>query len=133
MFGGDALLGAAVALLPLSLATAAQDITAARGRGLAGVVCARCHAVRATGESPMREAPPFRLRRVAEVERQGAGRPEKADDGARQLVQEQGERAGPLLRGDRVRTDACKPSPSLRIRQAREQGGSEAPQSVLRL
>lgn len=60
MFGRDALLGAAVALLPLSLAAAAQDISAARGRALAGLVCARCHAVRATGESPMREAPPFR-------------------------------------------------------------------------
>lgn len=60
MFSKALLLGAAAALLPLSLTAAAQDISTARGRALAGVVCARCHAVRATGESPMREAPPFR-------------------------------------------------------------------------
>jgi len=60
MFGRGARLGATVVLLPLALPAQAQDIAAARGRALAGVVCARCHAVRAIGASPMREAPPFR-------------------------------------------------------------------------
>lgn len=60
MVGRHTFLGITVALPPLSLAAAAQDNSAACGRAFAGVICARCHAVNATGESPMREAPPFR-------------------------------------------------------------------------
>lgn len=60
MFGRGTLLGATVALLLLAVPAAAQDVSTARGRALARVVCARCHAVRATGTSSMRETPPFR-------------------------------------------------------------------------
>lgn len=60
MSGKRVLLGASVALQLLAGPTAAEEISAARGRALAGIVCARCHAVRTTGASPMREAPPFR-------------------------------------------------------------------------
>ncbi|ACB22411.1 c-type cytochrome [Methylobacterium radiotolerans] len=54
------LLGASIALRLLAGPAAAEEASAARGRALAGIVCARCHAVRMTGASPMREAPPFR-------------------------------------------------------------------------
>lgn len=58
---GGVLLGASVALHLLAMPATAEEFSAARGRALAGVVCARCHAVRATGASPMREATPFRV------------------------------------------------------------------------
>lgn len=61
MAGRGILLGATVALHLLPRPVAAGEVSAARGRDLAGVVCARCHAVRATGASPMREATPFRV------------------------------------------------------------------------
>lgn len=60
MSGRGVLLGATVALHLLTGPVAAGEASAARGRALAGIVCARCHAVRTTGASPMREAPPFR-------------------------------------------------------------------------
>lgn len=60
MSGKRVLLGASVALQLLAGPAAAEEASAARGRALAGIVCARCHAVRTTGASPMREAPPFR-------------------------------------------------------------------------
>lgn len=53
-------LGAIVALHLLAGPVAAQDASAARGQVFASAVCARCHAVRAHGVSPMHEAPPFR-------------------------------------------------------------------------
>lgn len=56
---GRTLLGATVALAVLVAPVAAQE-AAARGRAIARTVCARCHAVRARGESPMHVAPPFR-------------------------------------------------------------------------
>ncbi|MGT2479119.1 c-type cytochrome (plasmid) [Methylobacterium oryzae CBMB20] len=50
-----------VAALPLlALPAAAHEAAAARGAAIARAVCSRCHAVRATGTSPMRRAPPFR-------------------------------------------------------------------------
>jgi mono/diheme cytochrome c family protein len=36
----------------------ADDV--ARGRALAQVNCGRCHAIEATGDSPFKDAPPFR-------------------------------------------------------------------------
>lgn len=64
MTGKRVLLVASVALRLLAGLAAAEEASAARGRALTGIVCARCHAVRMTGESPMREAPP--LRKLAE-------------------------------------------------------------------
>ncbi|MBE7196522.1 c-type cytochrome [Methylobacterium sp. A49B] len=60
MSGRGMVLGTTVALCLLAKPAAAENVSAARGRDLAGVVCARCHAVRATDASRMREAPPFR-------------------------------------------------------------------------
>lgn len=56
---GRSLLGATVALAVLGTPVAAQD-AATRGEAIARTVCARCHAVRARGESPMHAAPSFR-------------------------------------------------------------------------
>jgi cytochrome c len=55
----------AMALLAATLGsfatgTAAGEESAERGRALVEAYCARCHAVGDAGESPMREAPPFR-------------------------------------------------------------------------
>lgn len=81
MSGGGVLLGATVALHLLAVPAAAGEASAPRGRALAGLVCARCHAIRATGASPMREAPPFRtlagrfpVDDLADVLDEGAGR-----------------------------------------------------------
>lgn len=60
MSGRGVLVGSTVSLLLLAGTASAGEASAARGRALAGGVCARCHGVRATGVSPMREAPPFR-------------------------------------------------------------------------
>ena len=54
-----ALLAAMSSLAP-SFATAA-DSAEARGRTLAEAKCARCHAIGATGDSPLASAPPFRV------------------------------------------------------------------------
>lgn len=52
---------AAGALLLLALRPAAAgEPDPARGRALATALCSRCHAVEATGASPMPTAPPFR-------------------------------------------------------------------------
>ncbi|MGU3340707.1 c-type cytochrome [Methylobacterium mesophilicum] len=81
MSGGSVLVGATVALHLLAVPAAAGEASAARGRALAGVVCARCHAVSATGASPMRQAPPFHalagrfpVDDLADVLDEGAGR-----------------------------------------------------------
>ena len=57
--GGRCLLGVGVALAVSVEPVAAQD-AASHGRAIARTVCARCHAVRSTGPSPMHEATPFR-------------------------------------------------------------------------
>jgi mono/diheme cytochrome c family protein len=44
----------------LAMPATAGDQTWARGRAIAEVKCARCHAIGAKGESPMALAPPFR-------------------------------------------------------------------------
>jgi mono/diheme cytochrome c family protein len=50
-----------LAVTPGSVAPAfAQSSPAARGAALAQKLCARCHAVKRQGESPMGLAPPFR-------------------------------------------------------------------------
>jgi mono/diheme cytochrome c family protein len=56
----------AIALLCMALAVlggtpvAAQPAAVKDGRSLAQRLCARCHSIAASGESPMRSAPPFR-------------------------------------------------------------------------
>ncbi|MDP4003318.1 c-type cytochrome [Methylobacterium sp. NEAU K] len=53
-------LGAALGFCLLAGPAMAQDASGARGGAFARAICARCHAIRARGASPMREAPPFR-------------------------------------------------------------------------
>lgn len=57
------LLSAIVAVMALvsgAAANAADDAGIAEGRALAQKLCARCHAIGETGESPFEPAPPFR-------------------------------------------------------------------------
>lgn len=54
---GGALLG--IAILG-GIPVVAQPATVKEGQRLAERLCARCHSIAATGESPMRPAPPFR-------------------------------------------------------------------------
>ncbi|MHB2210822.1 c-type cytochrome [Methylobacterium sp. CM6257] len=60
MRGRARLLGTTAALLLLAGPTGAEEAGAARGQAFARAVCARCHAIRARGASPMHAAPPFR-------------------------------------------------------------------------
>lgn len=53
-------LGLIGVLLLLTGPAGAEEATAARGKAFAQATCARCHAIRARGASPMRAAPPFR-------------------------------------------------------------------------
>lgn len=43
-----------------TLSAAAGEESAERGRAIVEANCARCHATGATGDSPMKQAPPFR-------------------------------------------------------------------------
>ncbi|MCX4196260.1 cytochrome c [Methylobacterium organophilum] len=60
MVGSRLLFRTAVALHMLVIPAAAHEPSAARGAAIARAVRSRCHAIRATGASPMPEAPPFR-------------------------------------------------------------------------
>ncbi|MFZ1101462.1 MAG: c-type cytochrome, partial [Hyphomicrobiaceae bacterium] len=57
---GAALTACACAVLAISLAIAAGT-PQERGRALAEIKCARCHAIGTQGESPVAIAPPFRV------------------------------------------------------------------------
>jgi cytochrome c len=46
--------------LVATTAEAQSERSAERGRALAQVTCARCHAIGPSGDSPLPEAPPFR-------------------------------------------------------------------------
>jgi cytochrome c len=49
-------------LLTMPAAAYAQaDRAAERGRAFAQIACSRCHAIGPTGDSPLAEAPPFRV------------------------------------------------------------------------
>lgn len=50
----------AMALMTCTAAEAADESGIAEGRALAQKLCARCHAIGETGESPFEPAPPFR-------------------------------------------------------------------------
>lgn len=50
----------AAALCLAAVTGCAGDVGAEPGRQLAEKLCARCHAIGPTGDSPMKEAPPFR-------------------------------------------------------------------------
>lgn len=55
----------AFALVPflVTVASAQEDATVGdpeKGKALAEISCARCHAIEAEGDSPLAEAPPFR-------------------------------------------------------------------------
>lgn len=49
-----------LALLALGMAGAFAAATESEGRALLDKNCARCHSIAATGESPLRQAPPLR-------------------------------------------------------------------------
>ena len=51
---------ASVGALLISTTAHAQDSAVQRGRAFAETNCARCHAIRPVGESPLPKAPPFR-------------------------------------------------------------------------
>jgi mono/diheme cytochrome c family protein len=48
-------------LLMTTIAEAQSDRAAERGRAFAQIACSRCHAIGPTGDSPLAEAPPFRV------------------------------------------------------------------------
>lgn len=48
------------ALVLLTVSAKADDALVAHGKALAEKNCATCHAVGTTGDSPLRDAPPFR-------------------------------------------------------------------------
>jgi mono/diheme cytochrome c family protein len=48
-------------LLAATAAEAQSDPSAERGRAFAQIACGRCHAIGPTGDSPLSEAPPFRV------------------------------------------------------------------------
>ena len=48
-------------LMMTATAQAQSDRAAERGRAFAQIACARCHAVGPNGDSPLAEAPPFRV------------------------------------------------------------------------
>ena len=50
-----------VLLLTAMAAEAQSDRSAERGRAFAQIACSRCHAIAPTGDSPVAEAPPFRV------------------------------------------------------------------------
>lgn len=50
-----------ILVLMTTAAGAQSDRAAERGRALAQIACARCHAIGPTGDSPLAEAPPFRV------------------------------------------------------------------------
>lgn len=52
--------GAAAALARLALGAAAAAGDPGKGQALAQALCGRCHAVEASGASPLAAAPPFR-------------------------------------------------------------------------
>ena len=58
-----------MAVATLAAGASAQQASRERGHAFALENCARCHAVGATGDSPLAEAPPFReLHRLYPVE-----------------------------------------------------------------
>jgi cytochrome c len=54
-------LSCVLVLLIAIVAQAQSDRAAERGRALAQIACARCHAIGPSGDSPLAEAPPFRV------------------------------------------------------------------------
>ena len=58
---GWMLLPCLLLLLTATAAEAQSDLAAERGRAFAQIACARCHAIGPAGDSPIAEAPPFRV------------------------------------------------------------------------